>query len=136
MTQNQATPEDYLQEEATSDLEKWKIETKFQPATGCWIDDRWGQYGVTRLIEIAKDYGFVTYDDDEAAIYAFKHGEDEFWFENSIHFATDWILMQGGLGDDAEDWLDVNVAQEGYMFGWIDGEFYYMHKSWWETASY
>jgi hypothetical protein len=139
-TMNQATPEDYLREEAVKDgldaFDKWKIETKFQPSTGCWVDGHWGHYGVSRLVDIAQDYGMEISELDSLALHAYTDGIDEFEDEQTgeYHSAADWMLMQGGLGDEAEEWLDINVAEEEYMFGWYSGEFFYMHKSWWEET--
>lgn len=133
---NQATPEDYLQDEATNDLEKWKIETKFQLSTGCWIDGHWGHYGIARLVDIAQDYGMEISELDSLALHAYRNGIDEFEDEQTgeYHDAADWMLMQGGLGDEAEEWLNENVALPGFSFGWSDGELFYMNDSWWEET--
>lgn len=133
---NQATPEDYLRGEADNDLKKWKAETNFQVSTGCWIDGHWGHYGVSRLVDIAQDLGMEISDLDESALWAYKNGEEEFQEEvtGEYHSSSDWMLMQGGLGDEAEEWLNLNIAKEDYMFSWYEGEFFYMHKSWWEET--
>ncbi len=104
-------------------------------STGCWIDDRHGVYGSIRLIEIAKEYGFKIYEDDKAAIKAFKDGVEEFDAYGVTHFASSWILDQGGLADMAEDWMNEHVAQEGFSFGWKSGELFYMNNEWWEDES-
>lgn len=131
---NNATDEDYLRQEAVNDLEKWKKETKFQPSTGCWIDGHWGHYGPARLIEIAQDYGFGITDLDEKAMESYRDWDkDDFLDEATGEYynASEWILMQGGLADEAEDWLNDNVARPGLSFGWSDGEFFYMDYHWW-----
>lgn len=33
--------------------------------------------------------------------------------------------------EEAEDWLNDNVAPEGYHFGWWEGEFFLQPDSWW-----
>lgn len=131
---NQATPEDYLRDEAVSDFEHYKIESKMQPSTGCWIDGHWGHYGVARLVDIAQDYGMEISGLDESALWAYRNNEDEFQDEQTgeYHNAADWMLMQGGLADEAEDWMNNNVAYEGFSFGWNDGEFFYMGNEWWD----
>lgn len=132
---NNATDEDYLRDEAQNDLKsvEYLKSIGLEPSTGCWIDGHWGHFGVTRLIEIAQDYGYELCDDDEKAVHAFKDWIDEFEGDcGEYHNAADWILMQGGLGDDAEEWLNENVAREGYNFGWNDGEFFYMNHNWWD----
>lgn len=128
---NKATSEDYLREEAMND---WKAATKFQPSTGCWIDSRWGHYGVSHLVDIAKDLGMEISDLDESALWAYKNNEEEFQDEvtGEYHSSSDWIYMQGGLGDEAEEWLNDNIAQPEYSFGWYEGEFFLMPTEWWQ----
>lgn len=134
---NKATDEDYLREESVQDMNDNVVPiTKYEPSTGCWIDDRWGQYGVTRLIEIAEEYGFRTDDTDDFAIYAYKNSIDSFILEGDVVYPVDWILGQGGLGDIAEDWLNEHVAKPGFSFGWQDGEFFLMNNEWWEEDEY
>jgi hypothetical protein len=129
---NNATDEDYLREEAVNDLKASQV-VRYEPATGCWIDDRWGHYGVARLVDIAQDYGFEISDLDESALWAYRNNERFFQDEvtGEHHESSDWMLMQGGLADEAEDWLNDNIAKPGYVFGWNDGEFFLMHHTWW-----
>ena len=85
--------------------------TKTQPETGCWIDGHWGHYGITRLIEIAGEYGFPRSQHDKVAIAAYVNdGEME-----------DEVIA---IADDAEWWLNDQVAPDGWAFGWHDGEFF------------
>jgi len=108
-------------------------EKNLQLATGCWIEGSWGQFASTRLIEIAQEYGYEISDDDEKAVNAYKAYDDEFDGEcGEKHNASEWILMQGGLLDDAEEWLNKNVAREGFAFGWSDGELFYMNTEWFD----
>lgn len=137
-TMNNATDEDYLRDEAVKDgldaFDKWKAETKFQPSTGCWIDGHWGHYGPARLVEIAQDYGFEISDLDEKAMESYRDWDQENFLDEATgeyHNASEWILMQGGLADEAEDWLNENVAQPGFYMSWMDGEFFYMNNEWW-----
>lgn len=135
---NNATDEDYLREEAQKDITDRKILTPIGPgysfSTGCWIDSHWGHYGVARLVDIAQDMGMEISGLDESALWAYRNNEEEFQDEvtGERHNASEWMLMQGGLADEAEDWLDINLAEEDFRFGWYEGEFFYMHKSWWE----
>ncbi len=127
---NNATDEDYLRQEAMNDLERWKKETKFQPSTGCWIDGHWGHYGIARLIDIAQDNGFEISDLDESAVWTYRNNIENFYDEQTgeFHNAFEWTLI---VSEDAEEWLNKNVARPGFMFGWSDGEFFYMDVSWW-----
>jgi hypothetical protein len=125
---NQATPEDYLREEATNDLDARKIAAKFQPSTGCWIDDHWGHYGVTRLIEIAQDYGFYLDECELLSVYAYRKDQTTFKHCGIESHTDDWIF---DIGDAAEEWLNENVALPGHTFGWSEGEFFLMEDCWW-----
>lgn len=128
---NNATDEDYLRNEAQKDMAS---ETKWELATGCWIDDRWGQYGITRLIQIAQDYGFVLDDCEQAAVYAYRKDQTTFKHCGLESYVDDWLLNQGGIADTAEEWMNENVAKDGFSFGWSNGEFFYMNTEWWEES--
>src|SRR4029078_3202609 len=102
-------------------------------ATGCWIDGHWGHFAYTRLIEIAQDYGYEISDDDEKAVNAYKANDDEFDGEcGEKHNASEGILMKGGLMDELEEVLNKHVAREGFAFGWVDGELFYMNSEWFD----
>lgn len=138
---NNATDEDYLRQEAINDLRGGGSYVngagefvRYEPATGCWIDGHWGHYGSVRLVEIAQDYGFEISDLDDVALATYRDWSKEDFLDEQTgeyHSSSDWILMQGGLADEAEDWLNDNVARPGFSFGWNDGEFFYMDYHWW-----
>lgn len=139
---NHATDEDYLRQESVNDMDRVKAtdvypslaKDNYEPSTGCWIDDRWGQYGVTRLIEIAQEYGFGPIDEcEQAAVNAYRRDQATFKHCGLESYVDDWILDSGGIADAAEDWLNENVAKDGFSFGWADGEFFLMDDSWWES---
>lgn len=115
---NNATDEDYLRDEAQEDLKK---KLNLEPSTGCWIDDRWGHYGSARLIQIAVDLGW---NDEDAAELAASYMSDE-------EVDSDIVEQVHYAAEDAQDWLNDNVAKPGYYFGWTDGEFFLMHETWW-----
>lgn len=79
--------------------------------SGCWIDGHWGQYAVERLLSIAKDLGWGY--DIRADIEI--NGEDAIF----------------DLADEAEAWLNEEIAPEGHQFGWSSGEFFLMPHEWW-----
>lgn len=110
--------------------------TKASPAdAGCWIDGHWGQYGSTRLIEIARGFGWQLTDEEIAALVAYTGGAETFTQSDGTEADTaDWILNQGGLADAAEEWMNENVAPDGYSFGWNDGEFFLGSSEWWEEG--
>jgi hypothetical protein len=115
---NQATDENYLRQEAINDLNRVQA---YEPSTGCWIDDRWGHYGAARLIQITIDLGW---DDEEAEDLAAEYFRGE-------EFPSDIDIWD--VAYDAETWLNENIANPGFSFGWADGEFFLMNDEWWEN---
>lgn len=81
---------------------------------GCWVDGHWGWRGSMRVVSIAHDFGWQAY------TAAPLDEEDEFIYE---------------IADEAEQWMNDEVAPEGYSFGWHDGEwFLWSHQDWKEAA--
>lgn len=99
---------------------------------GCWIDGHWGQYGITRLIEIANGHGFPLSPEDETAVETYNAGDFDFESDGQVYDAADWVVQ---VGDDAEAWLNENVAPEGFSFGWHDGEFFLWSTADWEEEN-
>jgi len=85
-----------------------------EPEHGCLVDGHWGQYGVTRLIEIATEFGFPIDAADAAEVRKYNAGDDDMDPEHVYE-----------LADSVEQWLNDNIAAEGSYFGWHDGEFFY-----------
>lgn len=87
---------------------------------GCWVDGHWGWRGSYRLIQLAHEFGWQEYtaapiDPD----HALSGDGEEF-----IH----------DIADEAEAWMNNNVAPDGHSFGWFDGEwFLWSHSTWEET---
>lgn len=75
-----------------------------QLSTGCWVDGRWGQYGIERLLSIAKEFGWSVSGDIEV---------------NDLDRLSD-------LADEAEEWMNNRVAPKGCSFGWYNSEFFLM----------
>ena len=79
--------------------------------TGCVFDNHRGIYMGEAIIELAESYGFILQVPED------KTNEGEFHWE---------------AVDDAENYLNENVAEEGYCFGFGPcGDFMYMPISWW-----
>lgn len=80
--------------------------------TGCTFDNHRGIYMGEAIIKLAESYG-MPYDESD------RTPEDEFYFEHV---------------EEAENWLNKNVAEERFMFGYGIGapDFMYMPISWWE----
>lgn len=81
---------------------------------GCWVDGHWGQFGSSRVIQLANEFGWTGYIiDDQPEDYEFIHD----------------------IADEAEEWMNNNVAPDGHSFGWFDGEwFLWSHSTWEETV--
>lgn len=87
---------------------------------GCWIDGHWGQYGIARMVEMARGHG---YSDAEVCDLASRHirtmgGSD------APELTTDEHEALGFAADAVEAWLNQFVAPDGYGFEWDDGEFF------------
>lgn len=105
---------------------------------GCLVSSDWGQYIPARVVEIASSYGY---------------GSDGLAGADKVIALADEYLKSGyvpGMGKDftddeydrlvagaeeAQDWLNYNVAPEGYHFGWYDGEFFLQSDAWWQGES-
>ena len=81
--------------------------------TGCVFDNHRGIYMGEAIIELAESYGFTLQCEEDGTV------DGEFYCEAIT---------------DAEDFLNENVAEEGYMFGYGIGapDFMYMPISWWD----
>ena len=78
-------------------------------STGCYVAGHHGMYGGNEVMVLAKDLGWTgkvtgPYDDD---------------------YLVDL--------DEAETWLNEHVTEEGYSFGWHDGEFFLMSQEDWQS---
>ena len=79
---------------------------------GCWVDGHWGHYGPERVQELAAALGWT----------GERIGPD------------DDVDAYMDATDDAERWMNDNVAADGYVFGWWDGGFYYWSDQEWQDA--
>ena len=85
---------------------------KYTGGIGCLING--GQMTIIKgdleVIKIAKKYGFKC----------------------SIFVSTDSLIMDESLA--AIEYLNNNVAEETYQFGWYEGDFFYQTLTWWSDA--
>jgi hypothetical protein len=101
---------------------------------GCWIEGHRGWTASGYLVEIAQSHGMPLDADDKSIVAAYLTGMDspitlttgEVIDGDTIHECT------VSLADRAEQWLNDNVAPEGWSFGWHDGEFYFWPNDEWE----
>lgn len=85
---------------------------------GCWVDGHWGQYGSSRVIKLAQEFGWDVY----IAPPVLDIEED--WESEFIY----------DLADKAEQWMNDNIAPDGHSFGWYDGEWFLWPYSTWEET--
>ena len=109
---------------------------------GCWIDGHWGQYGVARMVDIADGYGF-----GDPASPLSTHETIVISHLARWHMAAmmpssslelneeqwEWLM---DAADMVEQWLNENVAPEGFSFGWHDGEFFLWSTESWEENGF
>lgn len=95
---------------------------------GCWIDGHWGQYGVARMVELAQGHG---YSDSEVTDLAARK-QAAMGPSDAPGLSDDEEEHLSDAADEVENWLNENVAPEGYSFGWYDGEFFLQSTAWWE----
>jgi hypothetical protein len=104
---------------------------------GCYVNGWWGQYAGAHMIMRATEFG---YDDTEAIDLASrklvemapntaKLFGDPVGITDNEHEVLDYAA------DEAEQWLNDNVAPDDYSFGWHDGEFYLASVDWWDEDS-
>jgi hypothetical protein len=106
---------------------------KATPAdAGCWIDGHWGQYGVSRMVDIATDYGYS----DTEVIDLASRKMASMGPSTAPGLTDDDEESLSDAADSAESWLNDNVAPEGFSFGWFDGEFFLQSAAWWEDETY
>lgn len=101
-------------------------------ASGCWIDGSWGIYGVPQMIIIAEANGYQLSDHDRLILEAYTYGIESIKLLTETVNAGEAILMQGGIGDQVEEWLNEHIAPYGHRFGWREGEFFLMPMEWWK----
>jgi hypothetical protein len=83
---------------------------------GCYIQGSWGQYAMGRLCSFAESQGWVN---------EYSVNEDS---QKDIDLD---LLVE--LADEAELWLNENVAPENHSFGWVDGEFMLLTTADWQS---
>lgn len=88
-----------------------------QLETGCYVAGHWGIYAYQQVTELAESFGY--------------HGR--VLTEDECRDSSEDIDLVD-IAEEAEDWLNENVAEEGHSFGWFDGEFYYWSNADWHET--
>ena len=94
---------------------------------GCWLESSRGHYIGMYAVRIAEAAGMPLSEDDSLILSAYAQDKTVVieGGELVIHGQQDAgpiINDQGGLCDQATEWLTENVAPDGYEFEWVDGE--------------
>ena len=99
---------------------------KATPAdAGCWSEGSRGVYGPAHVIELAIAHGWPGTDRfGGSAAQDARYMNDYEAGQAVQEQCSEHVLSQGGWLDEAEEWLNANVAPDGYSFGWHDGEFF------------
>ena len=100
---------------------------------GCYVDGHWGQYAVAHMVSRAEEFGYADADVTELAdrhIASMGPSGAESLTDDEYEILSD-------ASDDVENWLNENIAPEGYSFGWFEGEFYlWSDKLWTDPLDY
>lgn len=91
------------------------------PEEGCLIEGHWGQYAPARLIQIAVSYGW---ENPEAENIAHQHLRSMECVDDETLTLDEFETLMESC-DEAENWLNNNIADDAHVFTWEDGEFYY-----------
>lgn len=92
--------------------------------TGCIFAAPMGWHNTYRVIDLAREQGMLMIDAyDRETLEAFRNGVETITLDFTEHNVADLVIGQGEMLDKAEEWLNENVASEGFLFGWLDGDF-------------
>jgi hypothetical protein len=107
--------------------------TKALPAdAGCYVDGHWGQYAVAHMVARATEFGYANAEVIDLA----DHKLATMYPTNGPELSLDDEEWLSEASDEVENWLNDNVAPEGYSFGWYEGEFYLQSQQWWDEETY
>jgi hypothetical protein len=112
--------------------------TRMTPAdAGMLVDGVHGYYATVRMVDIATAHGWVPSELDAALIESRRHPERDDVPEILQALADSDSLPEcwEELVTEVQDWLDLNVAPDGHLFGWEDGSFYLASQEWWCEAA-
>ncbi|MGI0134608.1 MAG: hypothetical protein ACREBW_06600 [Candidatus Micrarchaeaceae archaeon] len=87
--------------------------------TGCWIDGISGQYIYRNLLQVATSMGYPV---SQEEITAFDHDVFDSNVSNDVLASVDVIT----------EWMNENIAPDGYQFGFYEGEYFFQSEAWWE----
>jgi len=87
---------------------------------GCYVSGHSGVHGAREVIDLAVDAGFIiSSPEDYAAVLRYDNNDMDYDGSDSNE-----AEITNDLLDEAERWLNDNAVEEGFSFGWSDGEFF------------
>jgi hypothetical protein len=92
---------------------------------GCWVDGAAGIYAGVRMVDIATAHGYQVTADDAPVVDWARAGR------HTPGGRDDWPEFWDEIQDEVTQWLTDNVAPEGHLFEWSDGDL----MMWSEAAS-
>jgi hypothetical protein len=93
-------------------------------SAGCWISSDWGWRADGQLIAIAQSYGYPLGKLEAKMV--------DRWMQGDTTVETDEVYW---LSDAVRDWMNENVAPEGYYFDWFDCEFFLWSENDWQEVA-
>ena len=98
---------------------------------GCYVDGHWGQYATAHMVQRAEELG---YSDAEVIALADRNMDEcaHGGVSTTEPLSDDEHEALICASDEVEQWLNDNVAPDGYSFGWWEGEFFLWSESQWE----
>src|SRR6478672_5840546 len=88
---------------------------------GCWLEGSRGWRATGTLVNIAAGCGMELDADDRLLLATYlddERDEDVIIANGEVISASGAVVDQGGLADQAEEYLNTHVAPEGWTFGW------------------
>lgn len=106
-----------------------------QAQQGCWIEGSRGWTANVYLIKIARDLGMELGTDDAVVLLAYQtRVEKALTTSGEIADVTELVVDPDGMADRALEFLNENIAPEGFAFGWEGGEMFLWPDSEWEQV--
>lgn len=76
-----------------------------------------------RVIDLAQRYDFPMSTMDSEAVVAYRNGPGHHNHTIDFDHAADIVTQQGGIVDDAVEWLNDHAAPDNHRFAWVEGDF-------------
>jgi hypothetical protein len=86
---------------------------------GCWVDGARGIYAGVVMVDIAMSRGYQVTGDDAPVLAWARTGRVA---SDEPGERLDWPEFWSEIQDEVTDWLTDNVAPDGYLFEWCDGD--------------